>query len=240
MVQMKSLLLADNRLDLLATLEPILKHWGYRVLTANSAGEAEAFLGASTPALGLVGSNLLKALKLQGPNRDLPLVTLVHPDDPTAATSPDLTLPVPVDIFRLFGIIQTHLEKHPRQNLRLRLQLPGMYRFKGQGFVLAEVISLSMEGLFFRSPLRLAVGDRVAAVFPLLGHGREMEVEGQVLYTVEPTPANNYAQGFGLAFEPLSAEQVVQLERFIAAKFLGEVSTCQMGVGTFSSHHLRH
>jgi CheY-like chemotaxis protein/Tfp pilus assembly protein PilZ len=237
--QMKSLLLVDDRLDLLATLEPILKHWGYRVLTVTNAVEAQAFLAASTPALLLVGSNLLNSPELRLTGQEPALVALAHPDSPPDPTPPAMTLPMPVDIFRLFSIIQTRVEDHPRQNLRLQLRLPGMYCFKGQEFVLADVLSLSMQGLFFRSPLRLAAGDRVSAVFPLLGHGRELEVNGHVLYAIEPTPANNYAQGFGMAFDSLTPEQTSALESFIAEKFLGEVSACQAGVGTFSSDHLR-
>jgi len=236
---MKSLLLADDRLDFLATLEPILKHWGYRVLTASNAGEAQAFLEASAPALLLISSKLLNSPQLQLANAQLPMIALLHPDHPTVTTSPAMTLSMPVDIFRLFTIVQQHVEHHPRQNLRLRLRLPGMYCSKGKEFVLADVLSLSMQGLFFRSPLLLTTGERVTAVLPLLGQGRELEVNGQVLYVVEPTPANNYAQGFGMAFDPLDAEQTRMLERFIAEKFLGEVSTCQTGVGTFRSDHLR-
>ena len=236
---MKSLLLADDRLDLLATLEPILKHWGYRVLTATGAGEARAFVEASTPALLLIGSKLLNAPQLQLDNAALPLIALLDPDNPTVAIHPAMTLSVPVDIFQLFTMIQNLVEDHPRHNLRLRLRLPGMYRAKGEEFVLAEVLSLSMQGLFFRSPLLLTTGERVTAVLPLLGHGRELEVNGQVLYVVEPAPANNYAQGFGMAFDPLDAEQTQMLERFIAERLLGEVSACQTGVGTFRPDHLR-
>ena len=56
---MKCLLLADDRLDLLATLEPVLKHWGYRVLTATNIPQANAFLVESAPALLVIGSHLL-------------------------------------------------------------------------------------------------------------------------------------------------------------------------------------
>ncbi len=41
---MKSILVADNRSDLLATLEPILKHWGYRVLSTSKAEQVMTFL----------------------------------------------------------------------------------------------------------------------------------------------------------------------------------------------------
>lgn len=236
---MKCLLLADDRLDLLATLEPILKHWGYRVLTATNVAQANAFLAGSAPAMMIVGSNLLNRPELQRPRPSLPLLAIKHPEVETLAVEAETTLGVPVDIFALFAFIQSRVEKHPRHNLRLRLHLPGMYRTNGDDFVLADVFSLSMNGLFFRSPLRLPIGAKVSAVFPLLGHGKELEVEGTVLYVVEPTPQNNYVQGFGLGFSSLSPEHAALLERYIADSFLNEVAACQPGVGTFSATQLK-
>lgn len=236
---MKCLLLADDRLDLLATLEPVLKHWGYRVLTATSIPQANAFLAESAPALLIIGSHLLAVPELQMPHPALPVLALDHPQPGQPIAKPDATLNVPVDIFTLFSFIQTQVEKHPRCNLRLRLHLPGMYCTSGEDFVLADVLSLSTNGLFFRSPLKLTCGTRLFAVFPLFGHGKELEVEGTVLYVIEPSPQNNYVQGFGLGFAPLSPEQATLLERFIAESFLSEVAACQPGVGEFSSSQLK-
>lgn len=236
---MKCLLLADNRLDLLATLEPILKHWGYRVLTATGAEQANAFLAGSAPVLMIIGSHLLSSPGLKRPQPPLPILALDHPDATPIKPAPDMVLGVPVDIFALFTFIQSRVEQHPRRNLRLRLHLPGMYRTRGEDFLLADVLSLSMNGLFFRSALRLASGDRISAVFSLLGHSKELEVEGTVLYTVEPTPQNNYMQGFGLGFSSLTEEQKIMLERFIEESFLNEVAACQPGVGTFSATQLK-
>jgi Tfp pilus assembly protein PilZ len=236
---MKSLLLADDRHDLLATLEPVLKHWGYRVLTATDASRASAFLTASKPAMLLIGSNLLDAPQLLLPEPTPPLLVLDHPAIPSKTPAAHPVLGVPIDIFALFSFIQSRVEQHPRQNLRLRLRLPGMYRLKGEQFVLTEVLSLSMHGLFFRSPLRLAIGDRVAAVFPLLGHGRELEIDGNVLYTIEPVAANNYAQGFAMGFNTLTPEQSALLGQFLEESLLNEVSARPAGVGAFSAAHLR-
>ena len=236
---MKCLLLTDDRLDLLATLEPILKHWGYRVLTASDIAQANVFLAESAPALLIIGSHLLAAPELEPANSSLPVLALDYPEARPAKLEPNATLGVPVDIFSLFTFIQSQIERHPRRNLRLRLHLPGMYSTRGEDFVLADVLSLSMNGLFFRSPLRLACGTKVTAVFPLLGLGKELEVEGTVLYVTEPAPQNNYIQGFGLGFSTLSPEQAILLERFIAESFLGEVAACQPGVGEFSAEQLK-
>ena len=56
---MKSILVADNRSDLLATLEPILKHWGYRVLSARKTDQITPFLQESAPSLLIIGEDLL-------------------------------------------------------------------------------------------------------------------------------------------------------------------------------------
>ena len=59
---MKSILLADNRADLLATLEPILKHWGYRVLSTRNADQVSTFLKESEPCLLIAGEDMLVSL----------------------------------------------------------------------------------------------------------------------------------------------------------------------------------
>ena len=236
---MKTLLLVDDRRPLLATLEPILKHWGYRVLTATDIDQANIFLNSSAPALLLIGSKLGGEPGLKPLPPGLAVLYLEHPDAVAAKAAPEATLGVPVDIFALFALIQSHVEKHPRRNLRLRLNIPGMYRTKGEDFILAEVLSLSMEGLFFRSPLRLAKGDRISAVLPLLGHRKELEIEGTVLYIIEPSPQNGYVQGFGLGFSPLPPQQLPLLERFLEESFLNEVAASQPGVGEFCSKQIK-
>ena len=235
---MKCLLLVDDRLDLLATLEPILKHWGYRVLAATSLTQANAFLAESAPTLLIIGSHLLAGPELPTPHPGLPVLALEHPNPGQPVVKPDTILSVPVDIFALFGFIQDRVEKHPRHNLRLHLHLPGMYR-TGEDFVLADVLSLSKDGLFFRSPLKFDRGTRLTAVFPLFGHGKELEVEGTVLYVIDPSLQNNFIQGFGLGFAPLPPAQAALLERFITESFIQEVAACQPGVGNFSPAHLR-
>ena len=236
---MKCLLLVDDRLDLLATLEPILKHWGYRVLTSTSIEQANAFLAESAPAMLIIGSHLLAAPELQPPDPGLPILALENPDISQFIPEPSMMLSVPVDIFALFAFVQSRIEMHPRCNLRLRLHLPGMYSTQAEDFVLADVLSLSMNGLFFRSPLKLARGTRLSAVFPLLGHGKELEVEGTVLYVIDPSLQNNFIQGFGLGFASLLPEQSALLERFITERFIKEVAACQPGVGDFSPGQLK-
>ena len=240
---MKCLLLADNRPDLLATLEPILKHWGYRVLAATNAVQANDFLQQSDPCLLVFGAQILgdPELKLakQATSTGRPLLALAQEAAAAPVLPPLEELSIPVDILLLFAFIQRYVEQHPRQNLRLHLRMPGMYKTTESDFVLADVFSLSMRGLFFKAAAKLAVGDNVSIVFPLLGRCKELEVAATVLYTVQPDTGNNYTQGFGVGFEPLSEEEDMELKQFIEDRFLNEVSTSQAGVGDFCEHQVK-
>jgi Tfp pilus assembly protein PilZ len=244
---MKSILVADNRSDLLATLEPILKHWGYRVLSTRKAEQVMTFLRESEPCLLVIGEELLAdpALALEQTaidkisSRSLPVIALkqggaVHPD-----VTPSETLDVPFELFELFSFIQRKVENHPRHNLRLRLRLPGMYSIDDDAFTLAEVMTLSMCGLFFKSSARVKKGDRVTVVFPLFGHCKEIEIKSTVLYAIEPESTNNFFQGFGVGFDDIPENHKQQLHQFIREHFLKEVSASRDGVGDFTSEQLK-
>lgn len=245
--RMKCFLLADNRPELLATLEPILKHWGYRVLAATNASQANDFFHQSHPCLLIIGEDVLGSGQLRPPpemvarlkSQELPLLALAQEGAPPPAFPPVETLSVPVDILSLFAFIQHYVEKHPRQNLRLRVRIPGMYKTGETDYILADVYSLSMRGLFFKAAAKLEKGDSLSVVFPLLGHCKELEVHATVLYTVQPGNSNNYLQGFGVVFEPLSEQEKASLKSFIEDRFLNEVSTCQAGVGDFCARQLK-
>ena len=245
---MKCFLLADNRPQLLATLEPILKHWGYRVLAARNCSQANAFLEQSEPCLLIIGMQILSNPDLHI-NRnvsarvaagEIPLLALDQAAAGPAMIAPRETLSFPVDIFSLFSFIQRFVEKHPRQNLRLRLRIPGMYRADGSDYTLADVYSLSMRGLFLKAPARLEVGAPLSVVFPLLGHCKELEVKATVLYIVQPENRNNFTQGFGVGFVEISDQDQANLQSFIEECFLKEVSSCQAGVGDFCAQQLKH
>lgn len=245
---MKSILVADNRAELLATLEPILKHWGYRVLSTRSAEQVITFLQESKPCMLVIGEGILadpglgldKKVIANIDNGDLPCIALSQDDAQGLAVTPNETMDVPLELFSLFSFIQRKVEKHPRQNLRLRVRLPGMYSIGEDEFILADVLSLSMKGLFFKTAARLKACDRLTVVFPLLGQGAEIEVKSTVLYSIEPGPDNNYFQGFGVGFDDIPEQHSRQLQKFIRDCFLKEVSSSQNGVGDFVREHLKN
>lgn len=245
---MKSILVADNRPELLATLEPILKHWGYRVLSTHRASQVETFLRESQPCMLIIGEGLLSEKDLALDNEiktriekgDFPCIALRQNQTQNPTIIPQEIIEVPLELFELFSFIQRKVEKHPRQNLRLRLKIPGMFATNEEEFILADVISLSMEGLFFKSPRKMQAGERVTVVFPLIGQGQEIEVQAKVLYTIEPDIGNNFFQGFGVVFDQLVEKQQEQLVKFIRKLFLKEVSSRKDGVGDFAETQLKN
>lgn len=245
---MKNILVADNRYDLLATLEPILKHWGYRVLSTRKASQIKTFLQESAPCLLVIGEALMcdPALdidaRLMAPidSGRLPVMALKQ-NNPGGHSLivPSETLDVPVDLFELFSFIQRKVEHFPRHNLRLRLRLPGMYSIDNHAYILAEVLSLSMNGLFLKAAARVQKGDRLTVIFSLLGYGKEMEFDSTVLYAVQPEAKNNFFQGFGVGFDEVPENHRSQLQRFIRDHFLKEVSANRAGVGDFAMEQLK-
>jgi hypothetical protein len=245
---MKSILIADSRTELLETLEPILKHWGYRVLSTDKARQVTTFLDESEPCMLAIGEGFLCDEKLGISARALKkiergeLAVVSMKDDCSGRLSlePHASLDVPLELFELFSFIQEQVEQHPRRNLRLKLRLPGMYsQAEDADYILAEVLSLSIQGLFFRASSRIGRGDSVNVVFPLFGRCKEVEVSGTVLYTIQPDANNNFFQGFGICFDDLSAEQREHLHDFIREHFLREVAASNDGVGSFDGAQLR-
>lgn len=238
---MKNILIADNRADLLATLEPILKHWGYRVLSTQTIDQVKTFLHESELSLLILAESFLEPLEELLDKEDrtklgsekLPLIALRDSESKTSKFPQDETLDVPVELFELFSFIQRQVEKHPRQNLRLRLRLPGMYSIEDDEFILADVLNLSMRGLFFKASAKVNKGDRINVVFPLFGQGKEIEVKSTVLYCIQPEAQNNYFQGFGVGFDKLTEEEEKQLHIYIKEHFLKEVSSSCNGVTDF-------
>lgn len=228
---MKRLIIGDNREKVLSTLDVILKHWGYRVLVSSKTDHLKALLQETSPDLLFMGAALFNseqdgvadAVKTLIEKTDCPLVVLSDKGGVVTPNLPHEALDVPIDLFELYARIQKHLEKTPRKNLRLTLKLPGVLYRDGVSH-LSEILSLSEQGLFMRTGFRLAKEEKLSVIFPLMGMKKELEIEGKVLYSVLPTPENNYLQGSGVEFLPLSDENKHFLQTFIETCFLGELT----------------
>lgn len=218
---MKRLLIGDDRHKLVATLETILKHWGYRALASSDKGRFLDLLQETEPDLLIVGETFLTDEDSTLRNKifafastGVPLLVLGISDTPPAFSIPNEYLPVPLDLFGLFEMVQRHVEKHPRKNIRLPMKLPGMLCM-GETCTLAEVLSLSAKGLFIKTGFRLKQDDLFHVVFPLLGMQKEIELEGRVIYCVQPDPENNFLQGVGVEFTSLDDTTLIALLAFI-------------------------
>ncbi|OHB33982.1 MAG: hypothetical protein A2X84_04515 [Desulfuromonadaceae bacterium GWC2_58_13] len=229
---MKRLLLGDSRKDLLSTIEAILKHWGYRVLVSSRPEQIRILLVETSPDLLILGAGLLaepdatllKATENRVAMGICPLIVLKEEGVSDPVTAPHDSLNVPLDLFSLFELVQRHMERFPRKNLRLTVKLPGMFSC-GSKTYLAEVLSVSIQGLMIKTSFRMEKGDPLTVFIPLVGMNKELEFEGRVLYNVHPGPENNYMQGAGIGFINLTPETSQALEEFIKKRFFGDVSS---------------
>lgn len=230
---MKLILLGHPEEEIRSTLELILKNWGYRVMAAASIKHLLAFLEETEPDLLLLGSKTLVDLDSRGIalvekrrlGSEAGLFTLGRKGEPAFSGSidSDIHLEVPVDIFALFAAVQKQVEKHPRNFLRMDVKLPGMVSPEGKSSYLGEVLSLSPRGLFIKIGCRLAKGQKLQTIIPLVGIHRELDIEGRVIYTVQPGPENNYMQGAGIEFTEISEEDNALLEGYLESRFISGI-----------------
>ena len=228
---MKLIVIGDHREQLLDVFEVILKHWGYRVMVSSNPPQIEALLNEMSPDLVIMGAHILGdaapslkiALQRTVLSPHCPFILLMDEKAREFEEMATEVLNVPLDIFSFFQMIQKYLEKVPRENMRLTVQLPGMLS-SGGDFCFAEVLSLSTKGIFLKHSSRLERGDQVKVIFPLLGMKKEMEVDGKILYHIKPAPENNYLEGVGIEFLNLKGDDLSSLETFIEKCFLGELN----------------
>lgn len=244
---MKRLLVGDSREEILSTLEVILKHWGYRPVMCSRPEQIMEFLKETSPDLLILGRRLLtegdspfaEAVAGKLGSDDCALIVLGEPEVGETLDLPHEALSVPINVFALYALIQKHVEKHPRQNLRLAVKLPGMF-CSGQTCQLGEVLSLSTRGLFVKTGARMSQDDELTVTFPLMGMKRELELDGRVRYVIEPGPENNYLQGAGIEFTPMDEKTESALKHFIECCFLGDLSASQRGSEGLDPEQIRN
>lgn len=222
---MKRILIGDCREELLSTLEVVLKNWGYRTLVTSDASEFVSLIDELGPDMILAGPTLLtqKSIAKKIENLKTPFLFI---DDPAVKPGKKLKsdiLAYPINVFQLFELSQKILEKIPRRNIRLKVQLPSMY-YHGESPCIAEVVSLSSEGLFIKTGSRIEGLSDVKIVLPLIGLQTEIEVLGRIVYRVEPHPDNNYLQGMGIEFRDIDPDTNQLLQKFVENLLVAELT----------------
>lgn len=232
----RRIIICEERNKLAATLEVILRQWGYCVLTVNRAAQAMELLEAVTPELLLINSrqaqtdSKIKTHLEKSTEADRTPVILLDAESGHADIYPVQDhLHIPFDIFELFGLVQKHLEKIPRRNLRMDISLPGLFDSNNTN-QLIEVLSLSSHGLFVKTGIRANVGQIINIVLPLLGLKREIEVSCRVLYVIQPCLENNFLQGFGVEFVSPAEPILEAIRHYLEKRLLGEIENLSGGI----------
>jgi Tfp pilus assembly protein PilZ len=222
---LKRILIGDCREELLTALEVILKNWGYRALCTSDPAEFISLLDELKPDLILAGPSILSTKKISGKITTIETSMIVLEDErvnlPKEFSGENLAYPI--DIFRLFELVQKNLEKIPRRNIRLKVQLPSMY-YHGDAPCIAEIISISSEGIFIRTGSRIEGLDEVRLVLPLIGMQSEIELKGRIVYRIEPQAKNNYVQGMGIEFKDVDEDTDQQLKQFVQSLLVSELT----------------
>lgn len=233
---MKRVLVASKQHHLLANLDMVLKHWGYRSLTSSHHDDILQLLQTTEPDLVIFDAPWLREnrehLTPLLPELENRCVTryAVMEDGQTLEPSLSPRLPhlqVPTDIFSLYGLTQSLLQNHPRRRLRTGVHLPGMFRRQGRSWSLGQVLTLGTGGMFIRSGFCLQNNEALHLCIPLMGMQTEIEVAGRVLYSVDPCQDNNYIQGYGIEFTHMIHDTAHALRRFVAGCFFNEIEPDQ-------------
>ncbi len=237
---MKRVLIGDDREELVTTLESLLKNWGYRAI---ATAEPETFIEMCQelePDLFILGPTLFRHTKATAHIKKIiaPIIYIQDPEVETDWHPKGDILSYPVDIFKLFSNVQTYLEKIPRRNIRLNVKMPGLY-YKDAKVCIAEVLSLSPEGLFLKTGSKIEPIEKIRLVIPLIGMQTELEIWGRIVYSVEPSPANNYIQGMGIEFIDVDPETMRLLEHYVEGLLFNELNERQCAKNTLNTDHLR-
>lgn len=230
---MKCIVAGSRNNNLLATLDTLLRHWGYRVLVSAHPEQVRDLTEAMHPDLlildtdylcapeGSLGRDIVERIRA----KQLPILALTDEGKPLPCPCdlPHQLLSLPLDLFSLFELTQQHLQPIPRKNLRLEMNLPALV-YSGKISSISEVLSLSIHGMFVKTGTRVPVREKVKVIFSLMGMKTEVEVKGRVLYIVEPRKENSYMQGAGIEFMEVDTSTRGVLEEFLERRAIGNIT----------------
>lgn len=228
---MKQILAVHQHQNILNSLEMVLNNWGYHIETAKSTQEMNSRLKKLKPDFLIIENGLLQKDQLESfpliarqiKSKNVTVALLGDSNDSEPLQS-NYLLPVPLNVFALYEALQKSLEPVPRQDVRVKVRLPGMVRPGNKHFNLGEVLCLSIGGMFIRCGVPLPTGTRLEIILPLIGMKHELEIKGEVIYQVTPSAENNYNQGVGIRFSELSRAEQELLEKYLEKRLQDDLT----------------
>lgn len=227
----KKILALHSQKNILGSLDLVLGNWGYPLVTVFSPQELNSRLKKIKPRLLLVEGALLAHEQLSSfpllsrlVKSKETIIAQLGPGTSISGLPAHFMLELPLNIFALYDMIQKCLEAIPRQDVRVKVRLPGMVRPGDKHFNLGEVLCLSAGGMFIRSGTPITTGTKLEIILPLLGMKRELEVTGEVIYQVVPSAENNYNQGIGIQFDRISSDARKLLEKYLEMRLVDDLS----------------
>jgi len=227
----KQIMVVHQQPQVLSSLEMVLGNWGYALEKASSVQEMNSRLRKTKPRFLILENGLITAEQLDNlpllarekKSKDL-TIALLGKGSPDANIPANYTLNLPLNIFALYEAVQKSLEPIPRQDVRVKVRLPGMVRPGNKHFNLGEVLCLSTGGMFIRCGIPLPTGTQLEIILPLLGLKCELEITGEVIYQVTPCVENNYNQGVGIRFNNLKFKDKELLEKYLENRLQEDLS----------------
>jgi Tfp pilus assembly protein PilZ len=222
MLMEKPLITIVHENDALIKLHAILPALGFRVrafvslsafMSSPEKTSSEAVILDRRSAGVLIRS--FESAKFLSNSENRPVIVISEDASDFSDETSKSYIELPNDLLILFRFLQEKLPVFSRKHLRLKIRLPGIY-CHGEGCHVAEIMSLGTGGAFVKTGWhRLRRDDLIRIGIPLLGLNRELEIEGRVIYLVEPNEENNYLQGVGVRFTRPETDNVRIVEDYI-------------------------
>jgi len=151
-------------------------------------------------------------------------VVLIGPDGEGLPPFATEHLGVCYDPLVINELLVRHLQGYSRKEPRVDIKLPGLVAC-GERTQFCEILSIGPGGAFIKTGSALPLLDSAVTMhIPLMGMRMEIEMEARVVRHVLPSEANNYLQGFGVAFSSPDPRQLDAIADYLRKMFGTEES----------------
>ena len=211
------ILLIDRNSDDRLQTGLLLQKFGYSVHSTSEVAAALDFFCAEQPAAviadaALEGLNLLTLVRKDPRFSDVPVILIRSSSGPGlhAGIRAAAWLEKPVTADALYRVVQSAIEKTPRQNIRVTTSLKAKV---GTGEVEGAVTSLSEFGLFFQVRDLLPMKTTVPISFEI--KGRTIRAGAVVLYVSTYEEGSSREPGMGMKFVTISPADRALVKAFV-------------------------